>query len=192
VPLAVGLTDGATEGFHLFSGRNVAPGKATEILKDAYVFRPRTTGAWTRLGDIAPKGERARCVMAGTAIAASPSGGFLAPGRAILVIGGADGRKLLELEDLGKQIEKAKGTPQEKALEALKSEILENHPGFSRDVLAYDPKTDTWTKAGEFPTGSHVTTTAVEWEGAIVIPSGEIRPGVRSPKVWQAASPRGE
>jgi N-acetylneuraminic acid mutarotase len=124
--------------------------------------------------------------------ASSPSGGLLAPKRAIPVIGGADGGKFLEIESLGRQIGEAKGTPKEKVLEALKGKVLNDHPGFSRDVLECHPETDLWTKAGEFPAGSPFAATPVEWEGAIVIPSGEIRPGVRSPKVWQAALPRCE
>ncbi len=57
------------------------------------------------------------------------------------------------------------------------------HKGFPRDVLAYDAKSDAWRVAGEVPF-SLVTTTAVEWNGCIVVPGGEARPGVRSPEVW--------
>jgi N-acetylneuraminate epimerase len=59
------------------------------------------------------------------------------------------------------------------------------HRGFRRDVLAYDPKTDRWEQPGETPF-AHVTTTAVQWKDRLVIPSGEIRPGVRSPEVWSS------
>lgn len=58
------------------------------------------------------------------------------------------------------------------------------HPGFPRDVLAFDWKSKTWLKAGEVPF-SLVTTNAVLWNGEIVIPGGEARPGVRSPQVWR-------
>lgn len=59
------------------------------------------------------------------------------------------------------------------------------HKGFPRDVLAYDPKADAWTRAGEVPF-SLVTTTLTEWRGKIVIPGGEQKPGVRSTAVWAA------
>lgn len=59
----------------------------------------------------------------------------------------------------------------------------EEHKGFRRDVLAYDPKTDKWETRGEAPF-AHVTTSTVLWKDLIVVPSGEIRPGVRSPEVW--------
>lgn len=58
------------------------------------------------------------------------------------------------------------------------------HPGFPREVLAFDWKGQTWSQAGEVPF-SLVTTNAVLWNGEIVIPCGEARPGVRSPKVWR-------
>jgi len=60
---------------------------------------------------------------------------------------------------------------------------IEKHPGFSKSILAYDTIADTWQTINEVPVG-HVTTTMVEWRGRFVIPSGEIRPGKRSPEVW--------
>jgi N-acetylneuraminate epimerase len=59
------------------------------------------------------------------------------------------------------------------------------HRGFRREILAYDPKTDRWEQLGETPF-AHVTTSAVQWKECLVIPSGEIRPGVRSPEVWSS------
>lgn len=58
-------------------------------------------------------------------------------------------------------------------------------PDFPRDVLVFDTQTERWTTAGEMPVGV-VTTTAVEWRGQIVIPSGEVRPGIRTPRVQAA------
>lgn len=58
------------------------------------------------------------------------------------------------------------------------------HPGFPRDVLGFDVKSQTWSKAGEVPF-SLVTTSAVLWNNEIIIPGGEARPGVRSPQVWR-------
>lgn len=63
------------------------------------------------------------------------------------------------------------------------------HPGFPRSILAFDLKTQTWSEKGEVPF-SLVTTNAVLWNGQIVIPGGEARPGVRSPQVWRGAVQR--
>lgn len=59
----------------------------------------------------------------------------------------------------------------------------EKHPGFPRSILAFDVKTKAWSQAEEV-SFSLVTTNAVLWNGQIVIPGGEARPGVRSPQVW--------
>jgi SSS family transporter len=56
------------------------------------------------------------------------------------------------------------------------------HPGFEAPLLGYHTITDTWTPLGALP-AVRVTTPAVAWAGGFVIPSGEVRPGVRSPEV---------
>jgi N-acetylneuraminate epimerase len=61
-------------------------------------------------------------------------------------------------------------------------EPVEKHPGFAGGILAYDPKVDRWSEAGETP-APRATAPCVEWGGKFVIPSGEVRPGVRSPEV---------
>jgi len=64
-------------------------------------------------------------------------------------------------------------------------EPINQHPGFPGEILAYHTITDTWTKMAIAPV-SRVTTPAVRWQNKIVIPSGEVRPGVRSAEVWSA------
>jgi N-acetylneuraminic acid mutarotase len=59
------------------------------------------------------------------------------------------------------------------------------HNGFRRDVLAYDPKQNSWTNAGELPFAI-VTASAVRWGDLLVVPGGEIRPAVRTTEVWAA------
>lgn len=63
-----------------------------------------------------------------------------------------------------------------------------DHPGFPRKVWAYHTITDTWAELGTLPF-SLVTSNAVTWQGRIVVPGGEARPGVRSTATW-AATPR--
>lgn len=59
---------------------------------------------------------------------------------------------------------------------------------FAPRVLRYDTVDDTWNEAGSMPVGV-VTTRAVYWDGKIVIPSGEVKPGVRTPKVQGLVAP---
>jgi len=65
------------------------------------------------------------------------------------------------------------------------------HPGFPKTILAYHTITDTWKTLGEMP-AAHVTTPLVRWGEDFVMPSGEVRPGVRSPAVWalRATAPK--
>ena len=60
-----------------------------------------------------------------------------------------------------------------------------DHPGFPRSSYAFHTITGTWIESGEIP-ANHVTTVAVAWDGMIAVPSGEIKPRVRSPMVWVA------
>ena len=65
----------------------------------------------------------------------------------------------------------------------LKVTPLSAHPGFPGETWAYDPGRDEWRAIGRMPKAT-VTVPVVEWYGRHVIPSGEIRPGVRTPAVW--------
>lgn len=65
---------------------------------------------------------------------------------------------------------------------------LAKHPGFPGQVLAYAPASDTWRVAGRMPV-AHVTTPLVRWQDRVVMPTGEVRPGVRSPAVWSLQNP---
>ncbi|MEN6384201.1 MAG: sodium/solute symporter [Phycisphaerales bacterium] len=60
--------------------------------------------------------------------------------------------------------------------------LKENHPGFSKDILTYNTITNTWFKTGTLPV-SQVTTSAVMFDGSMVIPCGEIKPGIRTPVI---------
>lgn len=63
----------------------------------------------------------------------------------------------------------------------------EKHPGFPRAILAYDPAPNRWAEVGEVP-APRATLPCVEWKDRFVFPSGEARPGVRSPEVWSFLS----
>lgn len=59
------------------------------------------------------------------------------------------------------------------------------HPGFPRDVLAYETVTDTWVVVETLPKEVHspVTVPVVQWQDRWVLPSGEVSPGIRTPAV---------
>jgi N-acetylneuraminate epimerase len=57
------------------------------------------------------------------------------------------------------------------------------HPGFAKTVIGYNSTSGRWSSLGRTPV-SRATLPTVPWRGAIILPSGEVRPGVRSPEVW--------
>lgn len=59
----------------------------------------------------------------------------------------------------------------------------EKHPGFPKPILSYDTRNDSWSVDGEAP-APRATLTTTYWQDRWVLPSGEARPGVRSPEVW--------
>ena len=180
--IAVAQHNGIHECVYVISGRRnndeaaesepKAPG-TVEFLTDVYEFNPsrfraeaydRASGAYQ--DPISPWRQRAdvpRCVMAGTAIAVGQSH--------VMVLGGADGSLFHQADALG-----------------------DDHPGFPKKALSYHTITDTWVEAGAMP-ANHVTTAALRWgtdtvNDPIIVPTGEVRPRVRSPIVWQVRPER--
>ncbi|MCP4256607.1 MAG: sodium/solute symporter [Planctomycetes bacterium] len=135
-----------------------------EFLTDCYRYCPQTR-QWRRIAD-APR-----------SIVAAPNPGIPVGYAHILFLSGDDGKHFFEA-----------------------GELKDKHPGFGEDLHIYHTITDTWTQAGSFPktvsadlgpqnnfgTWPPVTTTCTLWRGQYVIPTGEIRPGVRTPKVLAA------
>ena len=64
------------------------------------------------------------------------------------------------------------------------AQLKENHPGFPKNALVYHTITNTWTSGGKTPI-NQVTTRAFYWNDKILIPSGEIKPRIRTPKIME-------
>jgi N-acetylneuraminic acid mutarotase len=56
--------------------------------------------------------------------------------------------------------------------------------GFPKSLLAYDFERQAWRQSQLCP-APRATVPCAHWQGSWVIPSGELRPGVRSPEVWK-------
>lgn len=185
LPVAAAQRTLAGEAFFLFSGRAQQPGQRTELFSDAYAFELKTR-TWRALARI--NGDAGISVAAGTAAAVGTE--------EVLLFGGDRGELFIALEahDLAIAVlrEKLAGaSPAARALIErgiaerfrLKQTLYETHPGFGREVFSYDTIRDTWRVVTRSPVPPQVTTLAVKSGGAIIIPSGEIRPGVRTPAV---------
>ncbi len=148
--------------FYLFGGADLGSDRwdKRSYLNDAWRFDPEA-GTWQRLADMPAQ------------VAAGPSPAIAAGASHLLLLGGA-GRDFVE------------------AQRALRPETDGNgvdHPGFPKRQLAYHTVTDTWVETGgSFPADrlTPVTTPTVAWQGGIVVPTGEVKPGIRSPQVLLA------
>ena len=148
---------------HLFSGVELVEDADGDVsrryLKDAWSY---TSGrGWTQLADL-PR-----------SVAAAPTPALALGSAHLAILGGDDGSNVHH------------GTT-----------LKNTHPGFSRVILAYHTITDTWTAGGSLPKQVDdspgevlppVTTSTVRWGDRWIVPSGEIRPGVRTPAVLAAS-----
>lgn len=164
-------SNGKEDVLFLFGGRDVQPGQKMNILSDAYFYSP-SSNKWETLHEIGT-GHKTTSLMAGTAMAMGS--------HHIVFFGGSDAktmRKLLVLQEAYQDTSRTEDEIQ--ILKNQEIDILENHPGFSRNILSYNAITGTWAKIGELSKGSPVTTNAFMHNGHTVIASGEISPGIRT------------
>src|SRR5690606_23369081 len=101
----------------------------------------------------------------------------------ILVPGGDNGEVFHQIETYLSKITASKSEEEKSRLTAEKNKLVIHHQGFYRGILVYNTLTDTWSKIGELPFPAQVTSKAVFWDGAVVLSSGEIKPGVRTPNI---------
>ncbi len=101
----------------------------------------------------------------------------------ILIFGGDRGETFHKTEKLIAAINAETDEIKKSELIRQKNELQSSHPGFSHDVLVYNIAADEWKKLDEIPYESPVTTTAVIWNKKVLIPSGEIKAGVRTPQI---------
>jgi N-acetylneuraminic acid mutarotase len=60
----------------------------------------------------------------------------------------------------------------------------DSHRGFTREILRYDTTTDTWSRAGMLSVPAPVTVPTAPWKDAVIFFNGEVRPGVRTSRVF--------
>eukprot|EP00095_Tigriopus_kingsejongensis_P002071 maker-scaffold5675_size4424-snap-gene-0.3 protein:Tk02071 transcript:maker-scaffold5675_size4424-snap-gene-0.3-mRNA-1 annotation:"sss sodium solute transporter superfamily protein" len=160
---------GAREGkFYLFGGRDFADSEGEkderifglDWLSDCWELNV-AAGSWKRLADL-PEGR-----------SAAPAQAVPVGASSFLILGG------VTVDFLKEQVA---------ARPELNGQGMA-HPGFPGSLLSYNLVTDRWAEAGGFPMEgalAPVTTPVVFWEGKMILPTGEIKPGVRTPQVLVA------
>ena len=167
-------SDGDRNCIYLMGGRRKNSNGMSDIFNTVYQFDIKDN-RWKQ------KQSLPYSVSAGTGIANGSNH--------ILLFGGDKGETFSKEEKLSAAIRSEKDEHKIKNLTKGKIALLEAHPGFTNEVLLYNTITDTWEKTNPLPFGSPVTTTAIKWGDDIIIPSGEIKAGVRTPNVLMGKTP---
>jgi cyclically-permuted mutarotase family protein len=128
---------------------------------------------WTEVGNLKTNLQNLQ-FAAGTGVAVKDG--------KILLFGGDDGITFNKIEQFNYDIQKAEGLYKAQ-LTNEKAQLLTNHIGFSKRILQYDVKTYHCEEIGLRKDLTQVTTTAFVFKNDIIIPSGEIKPGIRTPHI---------
>lgn len=113
----------------------------------------------------------------------SAHSGVTFDGETLLVFSGDRGKTFTRTEALLLQIAAATDPQKKEALTQEKNKLQASHPGFVPAVLAYQVNRDSWSEIDTIPFPGQVTTTAVIWDGQVIIPCGEIRAAVRTANI---------
>lgn len=153
---------------YLFGGRRKTPQGISELYNSVYEYNT-LKNQWNELDPLP------YTLSAGTGIAAGSAG--------IVLFGGDRGIIFGKVENFNADISKANTESERKQLTQQKILLIEAHPGFSKEVLLYNINTGKCKTAGTIPFPVPVTTTAFWWDNIAVIPSGEIRAGIRTSQI---------
>lgn len=161
-------TNAEQESIYIIGGRKRNSGSTSDLYPSTLQFNLKTA-QWTE------KKSLPYALSAGTGIATGDNH--------ILLFGGDAGETFHKTEELMAAISKEKDEERKKKLIDEKTKLQSTHPGFCRQIFLYDSKKDSWKKLDCIPFDVPVTTTAIQWNGEVLIPSGEIKAGVRTPKI---------
>ncbi|SMG30201.1 Galactose oxidase, central domain [Sphingobacterium psychroaquaticum] len=101
----------------------------------------------------------------------------------ILIFGGDDASTFHQVEDLIAKITATEDSNQKQILIQQKAFLQQNHPGFTSDSWKFNIQQKKWSKIAPIPAKSPVTTQALSYKNMIIIPSGEIKAGIRTDQI---------
>jgi len=163
------LTD--DDNIYLVGGR-MANKNAASTLYQALLKSSDGGKHWVNLPDIPFK------AAAGTSC--------ILPDHGIWILSADRGDTFAAVENLIAQAQQETDPIEAQRLTESKNKLQRNHPGFGKEIWRFDLHEQTWEKAGELPCTGPVTTTVIIWDDMVILPSGEIRAGIRTPKIIRA------
>ncbi|AFL85756.1 SSS sodium solute transporter [Belliella baltica DSM 15883] len=165
---------GDYEKLYLFGGRKKVPNDISELYADVFEYDPKLD-EWSILEPI-KDGNGA--IVPLSAMSAAPYGSGH-----ILLFGGVTGSYFSKLEALALNINNSDNDEEKADLEEERKKLIAEHPGFINQIFSFHAVTKSWTVIDDMPFSSPVNTTAVTSGNYILVPSGEISPGIRTPEI---------
>lgn len=157
----------------VIGGRNQIAGKKSETLTD-YLSYDLKEGVWENEGEVKINGEPRVLMGASTETMGSMH---------LMVYGGSDAVLFDQLENIALQLGETQNDSIAAKLIAKRDKILNTHPGFSKEILAYNSITKKWFVYDSLPHKIPVTALSFKKGDAFFIVSGEVSPGIRTPNV---------
>lgn len=111
------------------------------------------------------------------------AGTGLVKNKGILLFGGDKGTVFSKVEALLLAIAQEQDADKKAALVQQKNDLQKQHPGFSSDILYYALPTGKTSVVSVLPYPTPVTTMALWWNNMIILPSGEVKAGIRTPLI---------
>lgn len=171
--VVVAQSNGKNPCIYVVGGRSSSPTGISDLHRTVFCYNPQDN-SWEKRSDISD-GNTSTTLSAGTGLAIGSS--------YIQLFGGDKGNVFHQIETFNARIAGATNDSEKQKLQTEKVALLSSHKGFSKDIYLYNTVTNTWAKTGTLPGPGQVTTTAVKWGSDIIIPSGEVKPGIRTPVI---------
>ncbi|WP_425291089.1 Kelch repeat-containing protein [Spirosoma linguale] len=154
---------------YVVGGRQTVNGRTT-VYADVYAYQINRQ-RWQRLPDMPQPLAAHQVIGIGT--------------RSLFVFGGDDGKRLQQIEALSNQVNQLpEGLDREKR-RTERNRLQIDHPGFVKTVWQFRTDTKVWSAVDSLPFPTPVTTPVVRWEQSLIVPSGEVTPGIRTPAIWK-------
>lgn len=171
--VVVSQWDGIEDCIYVLGGRNKEAALST-FYSAVWKYSP-SKKIWKQVGEITNAEQEPLTLAAGTGVAVGKNH--------ILLFGGDNGQLYNKTEAFINAAAEAVTPEQKTEINSRKIKHLESHLGFSKQVFLYNTLTNECVEITTLPFPGQVTTSAVKYGNRIFIPNGEIRPGVRTPKV---------
>lgn len=173
----VSQSNGHHQCLYLIGGRENNKDGSTSFFNSVYRYNPLAK-FWTKCRSITDEQGKKVTLAAGTACSIGD--------HYIALFGGDDGILFNRLADYKAKTATASSFSRRQYWKRRYDSLFTRHPGFNRSLLLYNTLTDNWISLDSLAFPTQVTTNIIHFHNKIIIPSGEIRPGIRTPKIMEA------